>query len=221
LNLEYAVIRAPIGGRIGDSLLQVGGLVTRNSPQPLTTIVPLDVIWVRFKLSESEYFDYQRRMEREQNRKIALQLVLANGESHPYEGRVENAVNQVDPKTGTLELQATFPNPHKTILPGQFGKVRMRMEDRRNAILVPQRAVQELQGFQSVLTVGSDNKVLARSIVTGERVGERWVVLQGLKPGDRVIVEGLQKAMPGSVVQPKPWERGSPRRGGVGERESG
>jgi membrane fusion protein (multidrug efflux system) len=205
LNLEYSIVRAPISGRIGDSLVQVGGLVTRNSAQPLTTIVPLDVIWVRFKLSESEYFDYQRRKESEPNRQIPLQLVLANGELHPYAGRVENTVNQVDPKTGTLEIQATFPNPLRTILPGQFGRIRMRLEDRRNAILVPQRAVQELQGFQSVLTVGSDNKALVRSIVPGERVGDRWIVLQGLKPGDRVIVEGLQKAIPGSVVDPKPF----------------
>lgn len=205
LNLEYAVIRAPISGRIGDSLIHVGGLVTRNSPQPLTTIVPLDVIWVRFKLSDSEYFDYQRRKEREPNGKIPLQLWLANAELYPYEGRVENTLNQVDPKTGTLEIQGTFPNPQRNILPGQFGRVRMRTEDRSNAILVPQRAVQALQGTQSVLTVGSDNKVLARSIVTGERVGERWIVIQGLRPGDRVIVEGLQKATPGSVVDPKSY----------------
>jgi len=209
LNLEYATIRAPISGRIGDSQVPVGGLVTRNSAQPLTTIVPLNVIWVRFKLSESEYFDYQRRKEREPNRTIPLQLIVADGELYPHEGRIENTVNQVDPKTGTLEVQATFPNPQKNILPGQFGRVRMRMQDRKSAILVPQRAVQELQGLQSVMTVGSDNKVLARSIAAGERVGESWVVLQGLKPGDRVIVEGLQKAMPGSVVDPKTYNPAS------------
>src|SRR5688572_30011441 len=210
LNLEYATIRAPISGRIGDSQVPVGGLVTRNSAQPLTTIVPLDVIWVRFKLSESEYFDYQRRKEREANRTIPLQLIVADGELYPHEGRIENTVNQVDPKTGTLEVQATFPNPQRKILPGQFGRVRMRMQDRKSAILVPQRAVQELQGLQSVMTVGSDNKVLARSIAAGERVGESWVVLQGLKPGDRVIVEGSQKAMPGTVVDPKPYNPPSP-----------
>jgi len=201
LNLEYATIRAPISGRIGDSQVQVGGLVTRNSAQPLTTIVPLDVIWVRFKLSESEYFDYERRTEKAQN--IPLQLVLAGGGPYPHEGRIQNPVNQVDSKTGTIELQATFPNPERVVLPGQFGRVRMRVENRKDAILVPQKAVQELQGLQSVLTVSSEDKVLVRTIVTGERVGERWVVLQGLKPGERVIVEGIQKAMPGSIVTPK------------------
>ncbi len=207
LNLEYATIRAPISGRIGDSLVQVGGLVTRNSGQPLTTIVPLDVIWVRFKLSENEYFEYERRREKEPVRNIPLQLVLADGKVYPHEGRVQNTVNQIDSKTGTIELQATFPNPERLLLPGQFGRIRMRAEERKAAILVPQRAVQELQGLQSVLIVGPENKVQARTIVTGERVGDRWVVLQGLDGGDRVIVEGLQKAMPGTLVEPKPYER--------------
>lgn len=197
LNLEYATILSPISGRIGDSLVPVGGLVSRNSPQPLTTIVPLEVIWVRFKLSEAEYSTQGLR------RNAPLQLVLATGESHPQAGRLENTVNQVDSRTGTIELQATFPNPQRAVLPGQFGRVRMLVEDRENAILVPQKSIQELQGTQTVLTVDSQNKVLARSIVTGERIGDRWVVLKGLNPGDRVITEGLQKAAPGSIVEPK------------------
>jgi membrane fusion protein, multidrug efflux system len=206
LNLEYATIRAPISGRIGDSLIQVGGLVTKNSAQPLTTIVPLDKIWVRFQVSEAEHLAYQRRQDQDQVRAQPLQLILADRTVHPYPGRIENTVNQVDSKTGTLEIQATFPNPNHSILPGQFGRVRIRINDRQNVILVPQKAVQDLQGMQSVLTVGDDNKVLARSIVTSDRVGERWIVEQGLKPGDRVIVEGLQKARPGIVVNPQPYQ---------------
>ena len=207
LNLEYATIHAPISGRIGDSLVQVGGLVTRTSPQPLTTIVPLDPIWVRFKVSETEYLDFQRRLEKEKDvaRQSPLQLVLADGSVHPYKGHFENAVNQVDAKTGTLELQATFPNPKLTILPGQFGRVRATTTERKNVLLVPQRAVQEMQGLQSVFTVDSENKVLARSVVVGERVGDRWIIQQGLKPGDRVIVEGVQKVRPGSIVNPQPY----------------
>src|SRR5262245_59247689 len=131
LNLEYATIRAPISGRIGDSLVQVGGLVTRNSAQPLTTIVPLDVIWVRFKLSESEYFDYERR-KGGTNPGNPLQLVLADGQVYPQRGRIQNTVNQVDSKTGTLEVQATFPNPNRIVLPGQFGRVRMWIKDRKD-----------------------------------------------------------------------------------------
>lgn len=212
LDLEYSTICAPIGGRIGDSLVQVGGLVTRNSAQPLTTIVPLDVIWVRFKVSEAEHLAFEKNGGTRTN--APLELVLADNTVFPHKGRIENAVNQVDPKTGTLELQATFPNPEKTILPGQFGRIRMRVEDRKNVIVIPQRAVTELQGLQSVMTVGPNNQVLARSIVTGERVGgDRWVVLQGLKPGDRVIVEGLQKARPGAPVQPEPYQAPSQEKG--------
>lgn len=205
LNLEYATIRAPISGRIGDSLIQVGGLVTRNSAQPLTTIVPLDVIWVRFKLSENEYLEYERRKDADARRSIPLQLVLADGGVYSHGGHIESTVNQIDSKTGTIEVQAVFPNPERTLLPGQFGRVRMRIENRKSALLVPQRAVQELQGLQSVLIVGADNKVQARTIVTGERVDDRWIVLKGLQPGDRVIVEGTQKVMPGAVVDPKPY----------------
>jgi membrane fusion protein (multidrug efflux system) len=204
LNLEYAYIRAPVSGRIGDTLVQVGGLVTKNSPQPLTTIAPLDPIWVRFKVSEAAYLVFKRRTDQDVAKARPLQLILADGTTHPHPGHYENTVNQVDAKTGTLELQAKFPNPGRTLLPGQFGRIRTLSDERKNVILVPQRAVQEMQGLQSVMTVGPENKVLARSVVTGERVGERWIVEQGLKPGDRVIVEGLQRARPGAVVTPQP-----------------
>lgn len=201
LNLEYATIVAPVGGRIGDSLIQVGGLVSKTSPLPLTTIVPLDPIWVRFKVSESEYLESQRKHQKTGEQ--PLELVLADNTVYPFPGRVQNTVNQVDSKTGTLELQATFPNPQHTLLPGEFGRIRMTTREQKNAILIPQRAVQELQGLQSVFTVEADNKVVARAIVTGDRVGERWIVLEGLKPGDRVIVEGVQKVRPGATVNPQ------------------
>ena len=115
-----------------------------------------------------------------------IELVLADGSVHPYPGRFQNTVNQVDPKTGTLEIQATFPNPQHNILPGQFGRVRLKTNDRKDVLLVPQRALLDLQGSQSVYAVDANNKVLARNVVVGERIGERAIVLQGLKPGDRV-----------------------------------
>ena len=215
LNLEYATIKAPISGRIGDSLVQIGGLVNPSSPQPLTTIVPLDPIWVRFKLSEAEYFEFKKKKGLTGQASAPLQLVLADGAVHPHKGRIENAVNQVDPKTGTLELQATFANPEKNILPGQYGRVRVSIDDRKNALLVPQRAVTEVQGLQSIFTIGSDNKVLARGVTMGERVGDRWVVRQGLKDGDAVIVEGLQKVRPGAVVKPEPYAAKEPKTANV------
>ena len=203
LNLEYATIRAPISGLIGDTLVPVGGLVTANSQQPLTTIVPVDPIWVRFKVSEAEYLALRKRGILTQS---SLTLALADNSEFPQKGRVENTVNQVDPKTGTLELQARFPNPQHTLLPGQFGKVRLQTETRKNIILVPQRAVLQLQSAQGVFTVGPDNKVQSAAVTTAERVGDAWIVTQGLKPGDRVIVEGQLRVRPGMTVNPLPYQ---------------
>jgi membrane fusion protein, multidrug efflux system len=202
LNLEYATIHAPISGLIGDTLVPVGGLVNPNAQQPLTTIVPLDPIWVRFKVTESQYLSFKKNPTL---LKSALTLILADNSEFPQKGRIENTLNQVDPKTGTLELQASFPNPQHTLLPGQFGKVRVETQLRRNAILVPQRAIQQLQSEQTVLTVGAGNVVELRPITTAERVGENWIVQQGLKPGDRVIVEGQLKVRPGARVTPAPY----------------
>jgi membrane fusion protein (multidrug efflux system) len=199
LNLEYATIRAPISGLIGDTLVPVGGLVTANAAQPLTTIVPLDPIWVRFKVTESRYLSFKKNPTL---LKSPLALILADNTEFPQKGHIENTLNQVDSKTGTLELQASFPNPQHTLLPGQFGKVRVETELRRNVILVPQRAIQQLQSEQTVLIVGDGNTVELRAIVTAERVGENWIVQQGLKPGDRVIVEGQLKVRPGARVTP-------------------
>ncbi len=202
LNLDYATIHAPISGLIGDTLVPVGGLVTANAAQPLTTIVPLDPIWVRFKVTESRYLSFQKNPRL---LKSPLTLILADSSEFPQKGRIENTLNQVDPKTGTLELQASFPNPRHTLLPGQFGKIQVETELRRNVVLVPQRAIQQLQNEQTVLTVGSDNIVQLRAITTAERVGDNWIVEQGLKPGDRVIVEGQLKVRPGARVTPKAY----------------
>jgi len=200
LNLEYATIRAPISGRIGDSLLQVGGLVTKASPQPLTTIVPLDPVWVRFQVSEAELPLFQRGAAGT----LPIELALNDSSAPPRQGRIENTLNSVNTRTGTLEVQATFRNADHAILPGQFVRVRVRTAERRNALLVPQRAVQDLQGQRSVLTVGADGVVQERSVVTGDRIEQRWIVEQGLKAGDAVVVDGLQKVRPGSRVTPRP-----------------
>lgn len=200
LNVEYAAIRAPIAGRIGDSLLQVGGLVSRTSAAPLTTIVPLDPIWVRFQLSEAELTTFQRL----DTRTLPIELLLGDGRAHPA-GQIQNTLNELNARTGTLEVQARFPNPTHAVLPGQFGRVRLRLQERAGTLLVPQMAVQELQGLQTVLVVDAKHAVQARTVVTGDRIGDRWIIEQGLKPGDSVIVEGLQKAPPGSTVTPMPY----------------
>ena len=201
LNLEYATIRAPIGGRVGDSLLQVGGLVTKTSAQPLTTIVPLDPVWVRFQVSEAEL----PLFERAHSGTVPIELVLSDGTVHRHRGHIVNTLNSVNTKTGTMEVQAMFGNPDHAVLPGQFARVRVRTAERTQALLVPQKAVQELQGQQSVLTLGPDNTIVARAVVTGDRVDQRWIVDQGLKPGEPVIVDGLQKVRPGVRVTPRPY----------------
>lgn len=203
LNLEYATIVAPISGRVGDSQVQVGGLVTKNSAQPLTTLVPLDPIWVRFKVSESDYLTFLKQAGTEDLRHSPLELLLADNSTFPQQGRVEDASNQVDPKTGTLEMQATFPNPRHELLPGQFGRVRVRIRERKGVLLVPQKAIEEIQGAQGVMTVGPDNQAQMRMVVLGERTGRDWVVEQGLKPGDRVIVDNLMILRPGMRVNPQ------------------
>lgn len=203
LNLEYATIKAPIAGLIGDTLVPVGGLVNATSPQPLTTIVPVDPMWVRFKVTESEYLTFKKRGNLTQS---SLTLILADGTQFPARGRVENTVNEVDPKTGTLELQARFPNPRHFLLPGQFGRVRIETDARKGALLIPQRAVQQLQNMQTVLRVGPGNKVETAVVTISERAGDNVIVDTGLKAGDRIIVEGQLKVRPGMTVAPSAYQ---------------
>src|ERR1035437_9736665 len=191
LNVQYGTIRAPISGLIGDTQVPLGGLVNPNAAQPLTTIVPLDPIWVRFKVSEAQYLAFMGKKAGPVTEEPALQLLLADNSVFPPSGRVSNSLNQVDPRTGTLELQAEFPNPGHRLLPGQFGRVRYVAEHRTGVILVPQRAVQQNQSIQSVFIVGAGDKIEARPVKTGARIGDAWLIEQGLAPGDRVVVEGL------------------------------
>lgn len=217
LNLNYATIRAPQSGLIGDTQVPVGGLVNSNSTQALTTIVPLDPIWVRFKVSEAQYLAYLKRRGSESEGPSSLELILADGSVFAYRGQIENSVNQVDVKTGTLEMQARFANKERTLLPGQFGRVRFRTEERHGVIVIPQRAVQQLQSIQTVYTLSADNKVQARAVKTGERVGEGWIVEQGLRSGDRVVVEGQVRVRPGMVVRPVPYKNEAPAQAKSGD----
>ena len=208
LNLEYGTIRAPIAGRIGDTLVPVGGLVSPTAPQPLTTIVPLDPIWVRFKVTESEYLAWAKRGQKAPGGDLTL--ILADGSEYPLKGRITDTLNQVDPKTGTLELQASFPNPRRELLPGQFGRIRVQVDERKDAIAIPQKAVTQMQSMQLVYTVGADNKAVSRAVTPGHRVGELWIIEQGLKPGDRIIVDGQLKVRPGAAVRPEPYRESTP-----------
>jgi len=208
LDLDWTQIKSPIDGIAGVSVAQVGDLISENTV--LTTVSQLDPIKVSFPISEQEYMRYGERMQLaiadQRPREGILELVLADGSVHPHRGKGSVVNRQVDVKTGTMMIVSLFPNPGNLLRPGQYAKVRAPIETRPGALLVPQRAVQEVQGGYQVAVVGADNKVAMRPVKTGARVGNQWVIDEGLKPGERVVVEGLQKVRDGVTVNPKSAE---------------
>ncbi len=203
LNLSYCTIRSPIEGLIGERKVAPGNLVGKGEATLLDTVSTIDPIRVYMSLSEAEYlrlFAFQKKTQAAAG--AALELMLADGSVYPHKGRAVIADRALDTKTGTLSIIAEFPNPEGLLRPGQFGRVRAATEVVENAILVPQRAVQEIQGTKTVLVVGPDNLVAMRTISPGVSVGDLLIVVDGLKPGERVIVDGIQKARPGSPVNP-------------------
>ncbi len=177
-----------------------------NAAQPLTTIVPLDPIWVRFKISEAQLLSLAEKTRGPAEEGPRLELILSDDSVYPYAGTVVNLLNPADPRTGTLELQAEFPNPRHRLLPGHFGRVRYVTEHRTDVILVPRRAVRQNQKIQTVFVVGKADKIQARVVKTGSRIGDAWLIEQGLEPGDRVVVDGLLTVRPGVVVHPIPYQ---------------
>ena len=203
LDLSYTTIRSPISGLIGKRLVDPGNLVGKGEATLLDTVSSVDPIRVSITISEAEYL--RLRAQQAAGRVaigVPLELVLADGSVFPQKGKVVFVDRAVDNKTGTLTGIAEFPNPNAVLRPGQFGRVRASIETAENAILVPKRAVQEIQGTKAVLVVGADNMVALRTIKPGESVGPLLVVHDGLKPGERVIVDGIQKARPGTKVNP-------------------
>ena len=176
----------------------------------LTTVSQLDPIKVSFPISEQEYLRYAERIQLaladQRPREGILELVLSDGSVYPHKGKGSVVNRQVDVKTGTMMIVSLFPNPGNLLRPGQYAKVRAPVETRPGALLVSQRAVQEVQGGYQVAVVGADNKVAMRPVKTGARVGTQWVIDEGLKPGERVVVEGLQKVRDGVTVNPKSAE---------------
>ncbi len=206
MNLDFTDVRSLVDGIAGIATGQVGNLVGPNTL--LTTVSQVDPIKAYFTVSEQEYLNYVRRHPTEAQReaeekRLDLELILADGTKYPRGGKFFVADRQVDVKTGAIRLAGLFPNPGNILRPGQFGRVRTATDVRAGALLVPQRAVTELQGSYQVAVVGSDNKVSIRAVKAGERVGTMWIIDQGLKPGERVVVEGVQKVREGALVNPK------------------
>ncbi|HEY6050855.1 MAG TPA: efflux RND transporter periplasmic adaptor subunit [Thermoanaerobaculia bacterium] len=204
LSRDWSKVVSPIDGIAGIAKAQVGNLV---SPQSLmTTVSQVDPIKVYFSPSEQEYLQWSQNGGRigGDTSKGILQLALSDGSEYPLRGDVFLQDRNIDPRTGTLQVAGVFPNPDRLLRPGQYARVRAVTSVRRGAILVPQRAVTELQGSYQVAVVGPGNKVEIRPIQTADRFGSSWVVTKGLTAGERIVVEGTQKARAGAVVDPKP-----------------
>jgi len=199
LDLSFTTITSPISGIAGIARAQVGNLVGPGSIEELTTVSTVDPIKVYISMSEHQYLTLMHQGHWQDGR-VSLELILSDGILHPHKGSFAFADRQVDMSTGTIKVAALFPNPGNILRPGQFARVRAQTEVKKSALLVPQRAVTELQGSYQVAVVGPDNIVDIRRVKVAERIDNLWVIDQGLRPGERVIAEGLQKAKPGSAV---------------------
>ena len=210
LNLGWTKVTAPITGIAGIKSANLGDLITTSTP--LTDISQMDPIYVQFPVSEQEYLRWSRRgaLAGSPSGPRDLELTLADGTTYAHRGRVEILDRQVGITTGTINIRGVFPNPDHLLRPGQYGKVRAVIETRKDALLIPQRAVQDLQGIPQVAVVGADDTVDVRTVQLSQRVGSLWIVEHGVKPGDRVVVTGFDKVRAGAKVKPTVAETGRP-----------
>jgi membrane fusion protein (multidrug efflux system) len=214
LNLGYTKITSPIDGVAGIANAQVGDLVGPTTGA-LTTVSQLDPIKAVVTAGEGPFTDFISRHpdpnERQQYvNSLQFELILGNGNVYPHKGKFYALDRNLDPKTGAIRYEVTFPNPGNILRPGQFGKVRFVADMKKGALVVPQEAVSELQGSFQVAVVDQNNKVTLRQIKVGERIGGMWEVTDGLKAGDRVVVQGTQKVREGATVMPREWASPSP-----------
>ncbi|MFL6583715.1 MAG: efflux RND transporter periplasmic adaptor subunit [Chthoniobacterales bacterium] len=213
LSLDYTTITAPVDGLAGLVRVQVGDLI--NAGTVLTTVAKVDPMKAYFTVSEQRYSEYSNRYPDPEQRaahekELRFDLIFPDGSIYPRKGEWYAADNQVDVRTGSLRIAALFENPGNRLRPGQFARIRVQSEIRKDALLVPQRAVTELQGTYQVAVVGPDNKAHIQPVKVGRRIDHEWIVEEGVKAGDHVVVEGVQKAREGAAVNPKPWTPPSP-----------
>lgn len=204
ITLSYTKIASPIDGLIGMTQAKVGDYVGQlPNPIVLDTVSNIEEVLARFSVTERDYLDLMREFGPPDTRKTRfddVELILADGSIYGHRGVIDFADRHIDPSTGTLSIQATFPNPERLLRPGQYARVRIVIETRKGALLVPQRAVQELQGQQMASIVSLDGTVDTRTLQMGPRIGGMWLVEKGLSAGDKVILEGAQKVKPGEKV---------------------
>jgi RND family efflux transporter MFP subunit len=211
LNLEWTKVTSLVDGIAGIAQIQIGNLVGSNSI--LTSVSQLEPIKAYFPISEREYVLVQKNSNAISNKNAigffgnSLELILTDGSVYAQKGKILLADRQIDPNTGTIRIVAAFPNPGNILRPGQYGRVRVETGVKRGALLTPQSAVTQSQGSYQVAVVGSDRKVNMRAVKPGQTVGTMWVIDEGLKPGEQVVTEGLQRVKEGTLVSPKPAQR--------------
>jgi membrane fusion protein (multidrug efflux system) len=206
IELGYARISSPLDGIIGISQYEVGDYVGGMDSKLLNTVSDTKSVRVRFSVSENEYLDFRKRIGGAKGEKMdwSVDMILSDGSIHPEKGVINMANREIDPATGTLTMEALFPNPDELVRPGQFAKVRFVVEMRRGAMLIPQRAVTELQGMYQVFVVGPDNKISVKMVQAGQRFGEYWIINSGLEATDKIALLGNAAIRPNSVVRPVP-----------------
>jgi len=200
LNLGWTKVFSPIDGIAGIKKVDIGDLV--GTATVLTTVATIDPIYVQFNPSEQEYLRWREAHPRAPARRAQFELILADGQTYPHLGTADILGLEVDATTGTIAIRASFPNPGDLLRPGQYAKVRVPLAVKKGALLVPQRAVRDTQGLLQVGLVGPDNTVSLRTVHLGERIGSFWIIERGLKPGERILVEGLDKVKAGEKVAP-------------------
>jgi membrane fusion protein (multidrug efflux system) len=207
LEKSYCQIKAPMDGIIGISKVNLGDYINRmGATSKLNTLSKLDVVSAKFTVSETQYLQHLKALKAgDKNAFDQVELVLSDGSVHPYKGKLDYADNRIDPSTGTMTIKAGFPNPDNTLRSGQFCKVRFASHTEKNALVVPQKAVTEMQGIFQVNTLNDKNVLDVKIVEVGSKVGENWVITKGLKPGDRVAVIGNQFLQPGVPVVPVPY----------------
>jgi len=206
INLSFTKITSPIDGIAGIAKAQIGNLVGPGSVEELTTVSTIEPIKCYVALSEQEYMKAEElRRKRAGRGKVPLELILSDGSTYPEKGEVAFADRQVDVRTGTIRVATLFANPQRILRPGQFGRVRAEMGIKKNALVIPQRAVTEVQGRYVVAVVSPENKVAIKPVKVGQRFGQLWVIDEGLKAGEKVVAEGTQKVRDGMAVSPKPF----------------